>query len=127
MGAIRVVFVAADLDRSLEFYRDAIGIDVVEEWNRLEDRGVVLSGGAGMLEIFGRSQRHEKVSLSGIRLSVEVDNVAYRLERLRLAGFDVEAGAETMPWGLVQAGVRDPDGLQVVLYAAASVDWQADE
>jgi len=111
--------VAENLDRSLEFYRDGIGMDVVDEWDRPEDRAAVLSRGAGMLEIFAASSRHEKVAPSGVRLSVEVDDVPRRLERLRSAGFGVESDAETMPWGLVQAGVRDPDGLEVVLYSPA--------
>ena len=47
---------------------------------------------------------------SGPDLSIEVDDVAAVHQRMQTAGFTIEYGPVTEPWGVTRFYVRDPFG-----------------
>jgi catechol 2,3-dioxygenase-like lactoylglutathione lyase family enzyme len=55
----------SDLERSLRFYAETLGLHVYREWGSGPARGVVLFLGAGFLELSGSSEApsSEKVGL----------------------------------------------------------------
>ena len=44
-----------DLERSLRFYEETLGLAVYREWGRGRERGVVFFLGGGLLEVSGSS------------------------------------------------------------------------
>jgi catechol 2,3-dioxygenase-like lactoylglutathione lyase family enzyme len=54
----RILLHPADLDRSLRFYDETIGLAIYREWGTGTSRGVVFFlGGGGLLEVSGGSPR----------------------------------------------------------------------
>jgi catechol 2,3-dioxygenase-like lactoylglutathione lyase family enzyme len=135
------VIVVSDLDASLSFYVDGIGLDVLRDrevegdWPTLfgaksTSLRVVFLGKsdipddtAGVLELNavpGEATRRDPASpppagLFMISYFVDVEATLTRLERLGLAG-DVRRVSQATPNGTITlATVRDPDGVTVLL------------
>jgi len=106
-----------DLAAVLPFYRDGLGLDVVEEWTEL-GRGALLNVSDDteleLIELEG-VQRPQQPRM-GIGLELDdslVDEVYERLVRL---GFCVKGPPEVRPWGKRGFGAIDPDGVPVNVY-----------
>jgi catechol 2,3-dioxygenase-like lactoylglutathione lyase family enzyme len=59
MGAVRelrVAVTAEDYEEALRFYRDALGLPVIESWENEGGSGAVLDAGRATLEVLSRSQ-----------------------------------------------------------------------
>jgi catechol 2,3-dioxygenase-like lactoylglutathione lyase family enzyme len=95
------VFEVADIDRSLAFYRDVLGLTPNWRW---EDDAAGLY--TGSLELY--LARADQPIPS--RVAVFVDDADSALEQYRAAGADIAIDVDTMPWGLRGFTVRDPDG-----------------
>jgi lactoylglutathione lyase len=109
---------AADIERSLRFWRDGIGGVVAFSWPGPagEPAYVGLDVGAAHLGIGGPSDaRWPAGERRPIALWVYVEDVDDIVERLRAAGTTVTAEPEDQPWGERIARVLDPDGNEVVL------------
>ncbi len=100
--------------RSLAFYRDQLGLRVYREYGvggRLT--GIVLFCGGGFLELT-MAGPGEADGVGAMLLWLQVPDVDVEVARLHDLG--LEAGrAETMPWGLREAWLADPDGVRIVL------------
>jgi len=95
------VFEVADIDRSLEFYRDVLGLTPHWRWQ---------SSAAGLytesLELYLARVDDPRPS----RVAVFVDDADAALEQYRVAGAEIVQDIETKPWGLRGFTLRDPDG-----------------
>ncbi len=112
----RLIVRCEDLDASVGFWRDTVGLRVYREYGTGGRRtGVVLFCGGGFLELTGGGP----ASGDGARplLWLQVPEVDEEAARLRRAGVDVDEPA-TRPWGLREAPFRAPDGLDAVLVEA---------
>jgi catechol 2,3-dioxygenase-like lactoylglutathione lyase family enzyme len=107
----RVLLRPADWDRSATFYRDVLGLAVHREFGPPDHPGLVFFLGSGLLEVSGRSDRPP----SGMRLWLQVRDVAAEHARLAAAGVPVLREPRLEPWGLVEAWVTDPDGVEIAL------------
>ena len=56
---LRVALTVEDFDRSARFYRDGLGLSVVDEWSSDEGRGLVLSAGQATLELVDEAQAEQ--------------------------------------------------------------------
>jgi catechol 2,3-dioxygenase-like lactoylglutathione lyase family enzyme len=147
MTAVRAIhhtgYTVDDLGRSLEFYRDLLGLEVVAEQ---EKRGGYLArivgypdahvrmahlrvpGGAHMLELFeyvapegARAARREPRDTGTAHLCFAVDDLPALYQRLVAAGVDtfvsppveVDTGVNRGGYALY---LRDPDGIPVELF-----------
>lgn len=125
---VRIALTVEDFDQAVQFYRDRLGLDVVEEWQRPEGRGVILAlGPQTTLELFDGSQADfvDQVEVgrrvSGpVRLALAVPDAQAAAEAFQQAGAQLLSHARSMPWGDRNARVATPDGMQVTLYQAAS-------
>jgi catechol 2,3-dioxygenase-like lactoylglutathione lyase family enzyme len=95
------VFEVADIDRSLAFYRDVLGLTPYFRW---QDNAAGLY--TESLELYLARTEHPAPS----RVAVFVDDADAALEQYRAAGAEIATDIETMPWGLRGFTVRDPDG-----------------
>lgn len=109
----RVLLRPSDIDRSLRFYEQTIGLAVYREWGAGPARGVVFFlGGGGLLEISGTSPEPPSPAIS---LVLQVRNVTATHQRLTEQSVAVDAEPERKPWGLIEMTVRDPDGLALII------------
>lgn len=114
----RTLLRPVDFQRSLAFYRDVLGLRTYREYGSSGHlTGVVLFCGGGFLELTVAGPPAGAGADAGngaLVLWLQVPDVDAEVARLQEAG--VDAGqAETMPWGLREAWLADPDGLRIVL------------
>jgi predicted enzyme related to lactoylglutathione lyase len=108
----RVLLQPTDIDRSLRFYEQTIGLAIYREWGTGNTRGVVFFLGGGLLEISGTSPEPPSGAIS---LVLQVRNVRAIRQRLTEQGVAVDAEPGLKPWGLIEMTVRDPDGLALIV------------
>ena len=108
----RVLLRPQDLERSIAFYQDVLGLAVYREFGEPPWRGVVFFLGGGFLEVSGHS---DTPACPNLQLWLQVRDVDATFERLREAGVTVLRPPATEPWGLREAWVADPDGVRIAL------------
>ena len=108
----RTIVRPVDLERSLRFYGETLGLKIYREYGSGADRGVVFFIGGGYLEITGGAG---PVGVDKVSLWLQVPNLAEVHERLAAAGVDIVDPPERKPWGLLEMWIRDPDGLSIVV------------
>lgn len=104
----RHVFIpAADFERSLGFYRDVLGWDVIDTWGEDGgDRGAILSGG-GMTVVIAPRPAGEAGERPVVHL--DIHDLDARFRQLP-KGTHVVTPPEETRWGTRWFVVRDPDG-----------------
>lgn len=107
----RVLLSPRDLERSLRFYEETLGLAVYREWGRGRERGVVFFLGGGLLEVSGTPVGPAS---GAVRLFLQVRDLRAVRERLATRGVPVEEEPTVRPWGLFEMVARDPDGLALV-------------
>ena len=108
----RILVRPRDLDRSLRFYRDVLGLAVYREFGTADHPGVVFFLGQGFLEVSGHAPGPAGRSMM---IWIQVRDVRREHARLTAAGVPVLREPVTEPWGLIEMWIEDPDGLQIVL------------
>jgi catechol 2,3-dioxygenase-like lactoylglutathione lyase family enzyme len=113
---------AYDLDRSLEFYRDLLGLPVVTRWDREEGAGALLdAGGGGLLELVGKPRGMKTRGawdfippVAKFELIFEVPDVDARHAALVGAGGEPQSAPAPTSWGGRMFTILDPDETSVV-------------
>jgi catechol 2,3-dioxygenase-like lactoylglutathione lyase family enzyme len=114
--AMRTILRCRDLAASRAFWEDALGLTVAREYGAAgEVTGVVLFAGGGFVELTAAPEAAAEGPGSTAVIWLQVASVADEEARLTAAGVVVDAPAERMPWGLVEAWLSDPDGVRIVL------------
>ncbi len=108
----RILLHPTDLDRSLHFYEQAIGLAIYREWGAGPSRGVVFFlGGGGLLEVSGGTPEPPSAATE---LVLQVRDLSATRGYLDERGVVVESEPDPKPWGLLEMTVRDPDGLALI-------------
>jgi catechol 2,3-dioxygenase-like lactoylglutathione lyase family enzyme len=107
----RILLRPSDLEHSLHFYEEVLGLAVYREWGEGKSRGVVVFLGGGLLEVSGSSS---EAPSDAVRLILQVRDLRSVRELLVAAGVAIEEGPDVKPWGLFEMVARDPDGLALV-------------
>ena len=120
-------FTVSDLERSIHFYRDGLGLGQAFDFTRPTGHrfGVYLhAGGRNFVELFegqvsapaeGQSYRH---------ICLEVDDIEATVHTLRDRGIEVsepKLGGDQS----YQAWITDPDGNRIELHQYTPESWQA--
>jgi lactoylglutathione lyase len=122
---LRLAVTVEDYDGVLAFYRDALGLPVVEEWNDHGGRsGAVLDAGRATLELLSVAQTEHvdevEVGRAGVspplRLALEVADSAATAAALVGAGARQLAEAAVTPWNHRNVRVEAPGPLQLTLF-----------
>jgi lactoylglutathione lyase len=120
---LRVALTVDDYNAALRFYRDALGLPVLEEWEQPEGSGVVLDAGRATLELLSRPQAElvDNVEVGRrvagtVRLALEVDDSTAASEDLVAAGGELLGGPVLTPWSHRNVRLQAPDGMQLTLF-----------
>ena len=100
--ASRVLLRPADYERSLQFYRDDIGLAIAREYGA----GTVFYAGQSLIEL----ANHGTAGPSAGALWLQVRDVYATQTELEGRGVAIARGAAEEPWGLHEMHVVDPDG-----------------
>ncbi len=112
----RTIIHPGNLEASLAFYRDGLGLAVAREFGDGAHRGVVFFAGGGLIEVVGGTRLDSgPPHRPDVVLWLQVRNVEEALGDLADRGVAVTRPADLEPWGLLEAWVDDPDGLRIHL------------
>ena len=100
----RVLLRPVDMERSLAFYRDVLGLAIAREF----PGGTVFFLGGGFLELSGQSSGGS----AAVELWLQVRDLDAAARELAA---HVVREPRLEPWGLHEMWVADPDGIRIVL------------
>lgn len=112
-----------DVERALGFYRDLLGLKVIEDF-RYENRPVYARlrapGGDGTIALH-QAAPSDSVAGEGVRLYFEIRDLDEFCRKLRQKNFFITRLPAMMPWGWRHAYLNDPDGHEISLYWAGDI------
>jgi uncharacterized glyoxalase superfamily protein PhnB len=117
-SALTASITVADLKKSMAWYRDVVGFEVQQEYERDGAlRSVALQAGSVRILLNqddgGRGwdrAKGEGISIQFIT-SDSVDDIA---ARIKASGLAIDSEPADMPWGVRMLRLRDPDGFKLV-------------
>lgn len=109
----RTLLRPTDPQRSQRFYGETLGLAVYRQFGPTEAPGVVYFCGNGLLEVSGHAAT--TAGPSHLSLWLQVRDVHDEYDRLTGLGVTGVRAPRTEPWGLLEAWIADPDGIQIVL------------
>ena len=113
-----VVITTAAFDASLAFYRDVIGLEVVDEWTDAGHGAVLSAGGPARVELIDLPDRARPVDTDSLFIGLQVAEIDGLHARARAAGHEIIREPADRPWGGRGFVVRDPNGVAVNIYTA---------
>ena len=120
---LRLAYTVEDYDGAVGFYRDALGLPVIQQWDHPTGRGAILDAGRATLELLSvdQSELVDRVEVgevvSGpVRLALEVEDSEETAGALASSGAQKIAGPVITPWSHKNVRLRAPDGMQLTLF-----------
>ena len=120
---LRLALTVTDYDQAVAFYRDRLGLPVLESFEGPEGGGVVLDAGRATLELLsvGQAELVDWVEVGSrvagpVRVALEVADSAQAARRLVDGGAEALAEPVVTPWRHRNVRVRAPGGLQLTLF-----------
>jgi lactoylglutathione lyase len=120
---LRVAITTSDYSGLVAFYRDALGVEIEEQWDNEQGLGTILAMGRATLEVFNEQQAGSVDQIevgqriSGpFRFALEVPDVDAAVERAVAHGATLVHAPIVTPWGDRNARIAAPDGLQITLF-----------
>lgn len=123
---LRVALAVEDFERAASLYGEALGMELLESWDRPDGRGALFAAGPATVEVIDReSARNVDLIEAGgpvsgpVRLALRVPDVEAVSEALLGAGLEPEGAPVSTPWGDLNRRLRTPEGLQLTLFQPA--------
>jgi catechol 2,3-dioxygenase-like lactoylglutathione lyase family enzyme len=120
---LRLALTVEDYDQAVAFYRDGLGLPVVESFEGPDGSGVVLDAGRATLELLSLRQAEmvDRVEVGSrvagpVRVALEVADSAEAARRLVAGGAEALAEPVVTPWRHRNVRVQAPDGMQLTLF-----------
>jgi glyoxylase I family protein len=120
-------FIVADLERSLHFYQDGLGLPLAFDFKNEKGgrRGVYLHlGGRNFIELFVGEVAEPAKAQSFRHICLEVDDIQATVADLRNKGIEVSEPKYGIDCSW-QAWITDPDGNRIELHDYTPESWQA--
>ena len=115
VGEFRVVFTAADYDRTVAWFTDVIGLAVLRSFEE-GGRGTILLAADGQIEVFAHDAPGAPPAVAGAALAWQIDDADAEHRRLSDAGASLQGEPTTQPWGHKSFRVDGPDGWVITLF-----------
>jgi methylmalonyl-CoA/ethylmalonyl-CoA epimerase len=123
---LRLVLTMQDFDRSVAFFRDALGLRQLAAWENDGGQAVLLDAGRATLEIFDQAQAAaiDQIEVGRrvagqVRLAFGTSDSASIAGDLAIAGAEILGGPVTTPWGDLNVRLLGPEGLQLTLFTSS--------
>ena len=107
----------------ITFYRDGLGMSVMEEWQLPGNSGALLSAGEALPDVSVEVLADEHYAgpegpPENLELNIRVADPDAWHATLQAAGLPIAAPLQDRPWGHRNFGVVDPDGLKIWFYCS---------
>jgi lactoylglutathione lyase len=119
---LRLALTVDDLDAALAFYRDGLGMSVLEAWSD-GGRVFLLEAGRATLELLDVEHAGTVDELEvgrrvagAVRVALEVDDSAASANTLLASGAELIGGPVETPWRHRNVRLQAPDGMQLTLF-----------
>jgi lactoylglutathione lyase len=123
VSELRLALTVEDYDEALAFYRDALGMDLLDAWSAPGGRVAILDAGRATLELLDAAQAATVDELEvgrrvagPVRVALEVADSAATAEALEAAGAERLGGPIETPWRHRNVRMQAPDGMQLTLF-----------
>ncbi|MFE3026690.1 VOC family protein [Nocardia tengchongensis] len=107
----RVILRPRDYEKTLAFYRDALGLAIAREY----PGGTVFFAGQALLEVAGHGRADDAPSGFAGAIWLQVRDCSDAAAELALRGIAIDRAPLREPWGLIEMWIRDPDEVPLVL------------
>jgi catechol 2,3-dioxygenase-like lactoylglutathione lyase family enzyme len=128
-GQFRFSYFSPDYDATVAFYRDGLGLPVVESWDRNpEDRGTLLGAASDLIEILklpeGGNSSHlwDERPPQGAFMVIEVEHVELMYRQVIEKGLPIQQELTTQTWGHRSLCVWEPNGLTLYLFSEVKAE-----
>jgi lactoylglutathione lyase len=126
---LRLAVTVDDYERALAFYRDALGLPVIQAWENSDGSGAILDAGRATLELLSVAQAElvdrievgERVA-GPVRIALEVVDSVETAQALVAGGAERLAEPVVTPWSHRNVRLRAPDGMQLTLFTVLDED-----
>lgn len=117
MSQFRFGIITKHYQRSLSFYSDDLGLQVINSWDRSEtDKGTLFAFGNGVIEIIPSNKELPAADPIGVWLYIQVEDVDAWYQRAVEKNIPVLLKPVHEPWGHRRCKIKDPDGIQIGLF-----------
>jgi uncharacterized glyoxalase superfamily protein PhnB len=119
----RCAYATDRYETTIEFYRDGLGLEIEESWDRSDsDKGTLFKVASGIIEVVKRStdKSHgewESHRPQGFTIVIETDDVDALYERLLSRAINITEGLKHQKWGHRSFRVSDPNGVSLYFYS----------
>jgi lactoylglutathione lyase len=121
---LRLALTVEEYEDAVRFYRDVLGLPVIEEWANPTGSGAILDAGRATLEVLSSDQTDHvdevevgRRGVSGpVRLALEVEDSVATAENLVDGGAERLSDPVVTPWSHRNVRLRAPDGMQLTLF-----------
>ncbi|HEX9381660.1 MAG TPA: VOC family protein [Gaiellaceae bacterium] len=120
---LRLALTVEDYERVLAFYRDVLGLPVIESWDNPTGSGAILEAGRATLELLSVAQAElvDQVEVGDrvagpVRIALEVSDSVETAHALEAGGAELLADPVVTPWSHRNVRLRAPDGMQLTLF-----------
>jgi catechol 2,3-dioxygenase-like lactoylglutathione lyase family enzyme len=121
---LRLALTVDDYDEALAFYRDALGLPLLEVWTEPDGRVALLDAGRATLELLDEAHAAavDEIEVGRrvagpVRIALEVDDSPSVAEALEAAGAERVGGPVDTPWRHRNVRLQAPDGMQLTLFS----------
>jgi lactoylglutathione lyase len=108
--ASRMLLRPADYERSVSFYRDALGLAIAREYSG----GTVFYAGQSLIELAGHGAPEHSGTPLPVSLWLQVRDLYSTQTELQNRGVEIARAARREPWGLHEMHISDPDGMTLI-------------
>lgn len=122
VSELRLALTVEDFDAALAFYRDGLGLEVLEAWSD-GGRVVLLEAGRARIELLDAEHAATVDELEvgrrvagQVRVALEVADSAATAETLVAAGAELVGGPVVTPWRHRNVRLASPEGTQLTLF-----------
>lgn len=113
-----VVVPTMRLEESVRFYRDAIGLRLIEEWSDM-GRGAIFEASATTQIELVEMDAMPDVDEPRMTIGLKITGVDEVYDRIVAFGAKVKAAPRTRDWGMYGFGAFDPNGVPINIYEQA--------
>jgi lactoylglutathione lyase len=122
---LRLALTVENFDEALAFYRDSLGLEMLDMWVAPGSKGVILDVGRATLELLDEGQARvvDEIEVGRrvagpVRIALRVADSAALAEKLEAAGATRLGTPVETPWHDLNVRLEAPDGMQLTLFSA---------
>jgi catechol 2,3-dioxygenase-like lactoylglutathione lyase family enzyme len=122
-GQFRFAYFTPEFESTVAFYRDGLGLSLIESWDRgPDDRGALFAAASGTIEVLARPRSAQSSHFfderppQGAFIVIEVEDVEDVHRRAVERSLPIQQDLKTQPWGHHSVCLREPNGLTLYLF-----------